>query len=477
MNDAVRDSSTGSYRSQILDQQIALVQAAHPDLAITAVDGVSRRQRGEDFGFVFREGRLLVRADVADEVQRFLAGRGTAADPVPSRPLPTAYPRTERSDVAAVDVDRADVFAGQRPVVLHLPECEPTRGVPEISRLLRETFGLDEEGFPPASPHHAFFMTPKGPLCPATEPGEVGHTEKVYPPMASAGAGAGSAVTVLDTGFVRSAAGHFHWLAGVSQWDPDRLDQFDIATLREDPDGYIDPYAGHGTFIAGIIGRIAPAADVHVRRLDIDLREVFTHWPTYSADIVDELHLPDHIRMALLAGRKVISVSAGGPTLDDCPPLSLRGIRTLLERGDAVLVSAAGNESSAQPFWPAAFDWVTGVGALDAARTAVADYSNFGGNADVYAPGTDLVNAFACGQYECFQPPNSGQVRHFHGLAKWSGTSFATPVVAGLVAARMSAQGESAPTALAALRTIAETTHRLAGVGPTLMPEYHDLGI
>ena len=164
-------------------------------------------------------------------------------------------------------------------------------------------------------------------------------------------------------------------------------------------------------------------------------------------------------------------------TLDDQPPLSFRGIRRLLDRDDAVLVTAAGNDSSAQPFWPAALQWVTGVGALDAARTGLASFSNFGGNADVYAPGTDIVNAYACGQYECFQPPNQGEVRHFHGLAKWSGTSFATPVVAGLVAARMAKQGETAPAALAALLKIADSAHVMPGVGPTLMPEYTDLGI
>jgi Subtilase family len=477
MNDGKADSVDQPDRMAVLDDQIALIRSAHPDLAFTAVDGVSPREPGQDFGFVFRENRLLVRPDVADEVLRFLQGRRTAASVVPTGALSSDHIRAVRPDVSAADLDQVDALGSHLPVALHLPECEPVRGVPEISRLLHETFGPDDEGFPAASPHHAFFMTPHGPLCPATEPAEVGRADRVYPAMGRPGSGAGSAVAVLDTGFVRSAAGHFHWLRGVSQWDPDRLDRFDVTHLTEDPDGFIDPYAGHGTFIAGVIGRIAPAADLHVRRLDIDLRQIFTHWPTYAADIVDELHLPDHIRMALFQGRKVISVSAGGPTLDDRPPLSFRGIRPLLERDEAVLVTAAGNESSAQPFWPAALDWVTGVGALDASRTAVADYSNVGVNADVYAPGTDLVNAYACGQYECFQPPNAGQVRRFYGLARWSGTSFATPVVAGLVAARMSAQAETAPAALAALLKVAETAHVLAGVGPTLMPEYPDLGI
>jgi subtilisin family serine protease len=203
----------------------------------------------------------------------------------------------------------------------------------------------------------------------------------------------------------------------------------------------------------------------------------FTEWPTYSADIVDELHLADHIRAAIFAGQRVISVSAGGPTLDNLPPLSFSGMEALFARNEAVLVAAAGNESSDQPFWPAALDWTLGVGALDASRTALADYSNFGTNATVYAPGTDIVNAFTTGTYECIQPPNVGQLRYFHGRARWSGTSFATPVVAGLIAARMTAQGESAPQAAAALVAIANSAHVVAGVGPVLDPAFTDLGV
>ena len=42
-------------------------------------------------------------------------------------------------------------------------------------------------------------------------------------------------------------------------------------------------------------------------------------------------------------------------------------------------------------------------------------------------------------------------MRSFTGMAQWSGTSFATPVVTGLVAAHMSEHGVSARDAVAAL--------------------------
>lgn len=301
-----------------------------------------------------------------------------------------------------------------------------------------------------ASPDHILFVSPGGgTLCPATEPEELGASPAPHPPITSdTGAGTGVFVSVVDTGWWPAAATapESPWLAGVTG---------DSETIDLD---HIHPYAGHGTFIAGVVRTQAPAARIRVEGF------LPLGGAAYESEMVIQLG------EALALSPDIISLSAGCPTRGELPLLSFEVFweQRLRHQKGTVLVAAAGNDSHRVPFWPAAFPWAVSVGALDADGRR-AHYSNFGSWVDVYALGTDLVNAYPTGTFVCHQPPHVGDKREFAGLAKWSGTSFATPLVAGLIAARMSQHGISGR--LAADQLLAEA--RIAGrrgVGPVLEP-------
>jgi serine protease len=118
------------------------------------------------------------------------------------------------------------------------------------------------------------------------------------------------------------------------------------------------------------------------------------------------------IYYAAHTGAKIISLSWGGEgysqfekdVVDDAHDMG------------AILVAAAGNSSNDVENYPAAFDGVIAVAAIDETGKK-ADFSNYGIWVDIAAPGENILSAI----------PNS----------QWtylSGTSMATPVVAGVAA-------------------------------------------
>jgi hypothetical protein len=320
---------------------------------------------------------------------------------------------------------------GERPDVLFLLER------------IEEEFGAGI-----ATPDHVMTVAPGSPIpCPATEPQEV-YDPVPYPPICPEG-GDRVRIYVADTGVLTDTVDSIPWLTGVTGDEDPRIAE----------DGTILPYAGHGTFVAGVIRSQAPGADIVVKN-------VFN----IAGSQLESNFVPD-LYAGFGYGAEIFHLTVASPTRCNFPLLAFEAwLEDLHQHKGIVCVVAAGNNGDkVPPCWPAAFRGVLSVGALGSDWRSRAYFSNFGGWVDVYAPGQNLVNAFATGPYVCHVAPFTDEIRHFSGMAQWSGTSFSTPIVTGLIAARMARHGESGQEAAEALMAKARA-QTIPGVGPVLLP-------
>jgi Subtilase family len=308
--------------------------------------------------------------------------------------------------------------------------------------------------------------------CPATEPAEVpaGTVDPFPPPGLDARCcpghcvprpacdGEGVSVSVVDTGLLPGTAIGHPWLAGVQGVDENPIGG----------DGNLRAYAGHGTFVAGCLRCAAPKAAVFVEKA-FELAPGGTIVES-AAGATFESTLAPSLEHALDQSPDVLVFTFATSnrqnrslhTFDDIYERRIRHLKGL------VVLAPAGNDGQRSPMFPAAYGWVVSVGALSASWRDRAHFSNFGGWVDVFAPGENLVNAFPEGTYVTNEPP-AGERREFHGMAQWSGTSFSTPIVAGLIAARMSATGENGQQAAESLLRLARS-QAIPGVGAALYP-------
>jgi len=278
-------------------------------------------------------------------------------------------------------------------------------------------------------------------------------------------------VAVLDTG-----AGQHPWLASAvvapvlaggraigiepgTSPDPES-----DPSVAEPLDGIFDDAAGHGTFIAGIIRQECPDALILPIRIADGDGIIVEH------DLIDAL---GRLVAFIDGGTKVavvnLSFSYYHETPDDPTTISqVAGLLDELRSRDCVIVCSAGNEASPRPTFPAAIPRKdpgrhVSVGALNPSDRSVALFSNVGDWVDVYAPGVSIVSilpeTFQGGLQAGTSDEGHGRRRETldvddfrGGFGVWSGTSFAAPVVAGRIAAKITA-GESPDGARASVVT------------------------
>jgi subtilisin family serine protease len=282
-------------------------------------------------------------------------------------------------------------------------------------------------------------------------------------------------VAILDTG------------VGDHPWLPDEIvDRYptcsglpmgitDRATDPENPlvslnplVGGLDPTAGHGTFIAGLIRQTCPDADIAA------VRVIQGDGIVSESDLLQALNmLWLRQRLAVLRDQPdqlvdVVSLSLGyyheelGDEAFD--PLLLAPVRALARLG-VVVVTSAGNDATVRPMYPAAFSpWpggpirnaeadelpVVAVGATNP-DGSVALFSNAGPWVRVYRPGASLVStlpAFDASRTPSMELVSAGIVRatidpddFSSGFGLWSGTSFAAPILVGELAQHLVRNG------------------------------------
>ncbi len=214
----------------------------------------------------------------------------------------------------------------------------------------------------------------------------------------------------------------------ISRWD--YIDNDSLAL--DEPGG---PAYGHGTFIAGIYSLVAPGADIYAYRV-LD-----------TAGSGDGYSIAEAILLAIEDSCRVINLSLGMMGVHDAIDEALKEAK----RNGIIIIAAAGNDSTNNgllfPF-PAERAYSLAVAALDSMNIK-ADFSNYGVNIAVCAPGTGIYSIFPDGQY-----------------AWWDGTSFAAPFAGGLAALLIASDPEAGWDELMAL--IGSTAINIDSLNPGL---------
>ncbi|MBP0449108.1 S8 family peptidase [Kitasatospora sp. RG8] len=241
-------------------------------------------------------------------------------------------------------------------------------------------------------------------------------------------AGRGVTAYIVDTG-VRVTQEEFD---GRASYGYDAIDGDDVAE-----DGH-----GHGTHVAGTVASsvfgVAKSAKIVAVRVLNDDGEGTTEQVVAGIDWVTQ-----HA-----AKPAVVNMSLGG----DPDPVLDAAVANSIATGLTYAVAAGNGSVDAAEHSPARVPTALTVGATDS-DDRQASFSNYGPLVDLFAPGVDIVSTANWSDYGGF------------GLSM-SGTSMASPHVAGAAALYLSDHPGATPAQVAAALTASATTGSVVDAGP-----------
>jgi len=343
--------------------------------------------------------QLIVRTSDSQELEAFVLSADAAVEPLISYPNPSQEVLERFGDYYVVTIPEhsgpASVLAALKaqPWVQTVEPNEVASLEPDLE--FPQTLGALDE--PEAEPY-----TPNDPLFSMQWDKTITQTTWAW----SIATGSRDVViAILDSGV-----------------DPDHADlEANLVDGYNFVDGNTDctDDNGHGTRVAG-----AAAARIDNSKGIAGVAGNASIMPLKVVDAMGSVTRSDVVNAILYAvdnGAKVISMSVG---FEGANSAEEDAVEYAWNKG-LVLCASAGNDGRVAPeHYPSSYEHVISVGASTKEDTR-ADFSNYGSNVDVYAPGKSVWLTLPDG-----------------GYGTGSGTSFATPQVAGLAALVYSAHPE-----------------------------------
>ena len=255
-------------------------------------------------------------------------------------------------------------------------------------------------------------------------------------------------------------------------------------SLSDPLDGHLDPVAGHGTFIAGLILQACPDAQIMPIRVSDGSGTIMENDLLGALGRIVELLENGALQL------DVMSLSFGFFHESPGAEETLSELYSLLRRirhAGCVVVCSAGNEATDRPSSPAAlYAWGpesgidpageaglaphVSVGALNPSGRSVALFSNIGPWVGTYVVGVSVLSTLPVSFDGGAQAGMRNDAEHRRretldlddfagGFGVWSGTSFAAPIVAGRIARELGTA--ASPARAASSAAVADAVRRV----------------